>query len=202
MTRHDDASWEAAILPRLRTGEPAAQRELVSRYNATLVRQALFILEDRALAEEAVQDSWMAALARIHRFSGRSRLLTWLAGIVINRARSERRREIRSVPLSSLTRSDRWPGQAANDDTEGWELRVDEATPEQLLLEREARSRFDAAVWELPEGQRSVVLLRAFRGASPEETCQFLDISDAAQRVRLCRARATLRDALRELDSA
>jgi RNA polymerase sigma factor (sigma-70 family) len=157
MTRHDDASWEAAILPRLRTGEPAAQRELVRRYNATLMRQALLILEDRALAEEVVQVSWMAALARIRRFRGRSRLLTWIAGIVINRARSERRREIRSVRLSSLIRSDQWPGRAANEDTEGWEL---------------------------------------------PETCQVLDISDAAQRVRLCRARATLRDALRELGPA
>ena len=155
MTRHDDASWEAAILPRLRTGEPAAQKELVSRYNAVLVQQALLILEDRALAEEAVQDSWMAALARIRRFRGRSRLLTWIAAIVINRARSERRRESRSVPLSSLIRRDRWPGQAANDDTEEWELPVDEATPEHLLMEREARSRFDAAVRKLPEGQRS-----------------------------------------------
>ena len=199
MTRHD---WEAAILPRLRKGEPAAQRELVSRYNAILVRHAFLILEDRALAEEAVQDAWMSALPRIRRFRGRSRLLTWIAGIVINRARSERRREIRSVPLSSLIRSNRWPGQAANDDTEGWELRVDKATPEQLLLEREARSRFDAAVWELPEAQRSVVLLRDFCGASPEKTCHVLGISDAAQRVRLCRARATLRDALRELGSA
>jgi len=192
MTHKHDARWESTILRRVRAGDRGAQRELILRYSRILSRQALLVLKDPALAEEAVQETWVTAFGSIDRFRGRSRLLTWLTGIAINRAKSGRRKERRSVPISSL----RGPGTLH--DTEGPELAVDGFTPERLLLENEVRRHFDVAVGSLPEGQRAVVVLRDVHGSSSSETCQVLEISEEAQRVRLCRARATLRLALAE----
>ena len=81
-------------------------------------------------------------------------------------------------------------------DDEELELPARDASPERMLLEQEALRRFDEALRALPEGQRSVLLLRDFDGASPAEACRVLKISDLAQRVRLCRARASIREAL------
>jgi len=192
MTRKHDARWESTILRRIRAGDRAAQRELILRYGRPLSRQALLVLKNPALAEDVVQETWVTAFASIDRFRGQSRLLTWLTGIAINRAKSERRRERRFAPVSRV----RGPPTPA--EGEDLELVVHELTPERILMEREVRRHFDAAVGSLPEGQRSVVVLRDVEESSSSETCRVLDISDAAQRVRLCRARARLRLALAE----
>ena len=89
--RPSTAAPELPLIERLRAGDRAAQTELVRRYHGRLLRQAFEILHDRALAEDAVQDTWLVALTRLDRFEGRASLLTWLTGIVINRARDCRR---------------------------------------------------------------------------------------------------------------
>jgi DNA-directed RNA polymerase specialized sigma24 family protein len=76
------------------------------------------------------------------------------------------------------------------------EMPVEALTPEWLLLAREAVNTFDSALRALPAGQRSVVVLRDLKGASSAETCRALQNNDLTQRVRLSRARATLRLAL------
>ena len=86
--RPSTAAPELPLIERLRAGDRAAQTELVRRYHGRLLRQAFEILHDRALAEDAVQDTCLVALTRLDRFEGRASLLTWLTGIVINRARS------------------------------------------------------------------------------------------------------------------
>ena len=192
MTRKHDARWESMILRRVRAGDRGAQRELIIRYGRPLSRQALLVLKDPALAEEVVQETWVTAFASIARFRGQSRLLTWLTGIAINRAKSQRRRERRFGPVSRV-RDPGTPAEAGDP-----ELVVDELTPELILMESEVRRHFEAAVRTLPDGQRSVVVLRDVEGSSASETCRVLDISEAAQRVRLCRARARLRLALAE----
>jgi DNA-directed RNA polymerase specialized sigma24 family protein len=65
-------------------------------------------------------------------------------------------------------------------------------TAERVVLEREQTRALDAAVRELPETQRSVVLLQ-LRGYDPAETREALQITDLARRVRLSRARSRLR---------
>ena len=72
---------------------------------------------------------------------------------------------------------------------------VTELTAERMVLEREQARALDAAVQELPETQRSVVLLQ-LRGYDPAETREALQITDLARRVRLSRARSRLREEL------
>ena len=187
---------ELELIQRLRKGDQRARTAVVRRYHSDLLRQALLVLRDEALAQDVVQDAWLGAFKSINRFDGRSSLRTWLIRIVVNKARSRRSREFRSVPFSALVPSTFRPGAEPEDHPMDPEMPVEALTPEWLLLEREAVKTFDSALRALPASQRSVVVLRDLKGASSAETCQALQINDLTQRVRLSRARAALRLAL------
>src|SRR5215216_926051 len=89
------------LLGRLRTGDRAAFAELVDAWSPMLLRVALLHVSTRASAEEVVQDTWLAVIAQLDRFEGRSSLRTWVFRILENRARSRGVREARTVPWSS-----------------------------------------------------------------------------------------------------
>ncbi|HUM12300.1 MAG TPA: sigma-70 family RNA polymerase sigma factor [Myxococcaceae bacterium] len=189
---------EVELIQRLRSGDQHARTTVVRRYNSALTHHAFVILRDEGLAQDAVQDGWLAAFRSIDRFDRRSSLFTWLVRIVINTAKNRRRRESRSIPFSGLIPPSFGFGADSTDRPDPPEMAVEELTPEWLLLEREAVRTLDGALRALPDGQRSVVVLRDLQGASSAEACRTLRINDLTQRVRLSRARATLRLALRE----
>jgi hypothetical protein len=89
------------LIDRLRAGDPTARTAVVRRYHSILVHQASRILRDRGLAEDVVQDAWLAAFACIDGFNPRSSLFPWPGRIVIDRAKALRRREVRSLPFSA-----------------------------------------------------------------------------------------------------
>ena len=178
---------EQALVKGLRARERPAQAELFRRLHGYLLRHATKAVRNGALAEEIVQDSWIRAMASIDRFHGRSTFRTWITSILLNEARSHRRRENRSLPLSALGPQDLKPEQA-----EG----CTQETPESILLAKESAGHVTRALGTLSRTQRSVVVLRDFQGASSAEACEVLQITDLAQRVHLCRARKTLRRAL------
>ena len=186
---------ELQLIQRLRARDRSAQTELVRRYQGRLRQHAFKLLKDWALAEDVVQDTWLVVLASVDRFEGRSTLLSWLTGIVINRARDYRRKQSRILKLSSTGEHPESSGVPSG--TEAYRMTgrlesVTELTAERVVLEREQTRVLDAAVRELPETQRSVVLLQ-LRGYDPAETREALQITDLARRVRLSRARSRLR---------
>lgn len=196
--RPSPAAPEFQLIERLRAHDRAAQTELVRRYQGRLRQQAFKILKDWALAEDIVQDTWLIVLASVDRFQGRSTLLSWLTGIVINRARDYRRKQARILKLSSMggnPESTEAPSGTGACRSTGPLEPVTELTAESVVLEREQTRVLDAAVRELPETQRSVVLLQ-LRGYDPAETREALQITDLARRVRLSRARSRLREDL------
>ena len=76
------------LLTRLREGDEDAFVALVTRYQEPMLRLACSMVQSRAVAEEAVQDTWMGVVRGIDRFEERSSLKTWLFRILANRARS------------------------------------------------------------------------------------------------------------------
>jgi RNA polymerase sigma-70 factor (ECF subfamily) len=186
---------ELQLLQRLRAGDRAAHAEVVRRYQGRLRHQAFKILKDWALAEDMVQDTWVIVLANVSRFEGRSSLLSWLTGIVINRARDYRRHQARVLKRSSMGENSEFPevpSETGAHRSTGHLEPVTELTAERVVLERERARVLDAAVRKLPETQRTVVLLQ-LRGYDPAETREALQITDLARRVRLTRARSRLR---------
>jgi RNA polymerase sigma-70 factor, ECF subfamily len=188
------------FLARLSQGDSTAYRTLVRRFHASLVRLAASIIGSHAQAEEVVQDSWLAVLAGINRFEGRSSLVTWIFSIVVNRARTRVTREGRLVGLAALME-----GTSANErgvplsdfapDGHWAELpRLwDELDPERVFGGRQLWNHVQTVIDGLPAGQRAVILLRDMEERDADETCALLNISAENQRVLLHRARSRIR---------
>src|SRR5437763_14368688 len=79
---------------------------MVDAYSPGLLRMARMYARDRAVAEEIVQETWLAVLRGIDRFEGRSSLKTWIFRILLNTAKTRAQREARSIPFSAAARAD------------------------------------------------------------------------------------------------
>jgi len=95
-------SAEADLIDRLRDGDEAAFVCLVNAYSASLKRLALAFVVSDAVAEEVVQETWLAVLTGIARFEGRSSVKTWIFKILANRAKTRAIREKRTINFSEL----------------------------------------------------------------------------------------------------
>ncbi len=180
---------DGELLLRLRSGDERAFVSLVQRYQEQMLRLATSFVPSQAVAEEVVQDTWLALLRGLDGFEGRSSLKTWLFGILVNQARTTGTREHRSVPVPDPEPA---VDPARFDASGGWA-----DPPERWLEAAEGRleagklaDRLRALMDELPARQREVVLLRDVEELSSEEVCSVLAISDGNQRVLLHRGRA------------
>jgi RNA polymerase sigma-70 factor, ECF subfamily len=184
---------DAELVDRLRAGDEVAFATLVRRYQPRLLRVAQSLVSSAAVAEEAVQDTWLGVVRGIDRFEGQSTLKTWLFRILVNRARSAGARERRTERLGD----DGEPAVAAErfDATGAWaappEAWAEEA--EDRLVAAELAGRVRACLELLPPGQREVVLLRDVEGLPGADVCAVLGINDGHQRVLLHRGRARVR---------
>ncbi|OJU85778.1 MAG: hypothetical protein BGO11_07820 [Solirubrobacterales bacterium 70-9] len=189
------AAAEAELVTRLRAGEEAAFVELAGRHQASMLRLASTFVPNAAVAEEVVQDTWVAVLRGIDRFDGRAAFKTWLLAILVNRAKSTGISEARSLPIGDAgpavdgSRFD--AGGAWSSPPRHW---IEES--EDRLLASGLRGRLESALRRLPSRQRAIVILRDVDGMSSEEVCRVLEISAGNQRVLLHRARSHLRAAV------
>jgi RNA polymerase sigma-70 factor (ECF subfamily) len=184
---------DAALVARLRDGDEGAFAELVRRYHAPLLRLAEATLGSRAVAEEAVQETWLAVLRGVDRFEGRSSFKTWLFRILLNRSRSagsrEQRAGARHDDLDVVERFDASGAWATP--PEPWADRVDDR-----LVAEELAGRVHRLLDELPAGARQVVLLRDVEGLPAADVAQLMGVTAGNQRVLLHRGRARLRQLL------
>jgi RNA polymerase sigma-70 factor (ECF subfamily) len=193
---------DVELIRRIRAGDRSAFTGLVRRHGGALLRLARFFVHNEALAEEIVQDTWVAVLDGLDGFEGRAAFKTWLYRILANRARTRATREGRTVPFSALAAVDDDAsaldperldeGGAWRDPPVGW---TDE-TPERLALAAETRAVMEAAIAALPPGQRAVLVLRDEDGLETKEICNLLGLTVTNQRVLLHRARTRVRQAI------
>ena len=76
--------------------------EIVDAWGPAMLRLARQFTPSRAVAEEVVQETWLAVLDGLDRFEGRSSLRTWVMRILVNRAKTRGARERRTVPFAAL----------------------------------------------------------------------------------------------------
>lgn len=187
-------SDEGDLVVRLREGDEAAFASLVAMYQARLLRLAGTIVGSRSVAEEVVQDTWLAVVRGVERFEGRSSLKTWLFHILLNRARTTAGREHRSTPLPKGDLDDRFDANGAwATPPVPWSDQVDDRLVATRLVDRVRE-----ILPTLPEAQRQVVVLRDVEGLSGAEVSELLGLSDGNQRVLLHRARSRIRDQIDE----
>jgi len=186
---------DAELLRRLRAGDEQAFVALVERYNGSMLRLAGSFVPSRAVAEEVVQDTWLAVLRGLPAFQGRASLRTWMFTILVNRARTTGTREQRTIPVADagpvVDASRFGPDGAWSAPPEHW---IEEA--EDRIEAEKLGGLLKAAIDGLPGRQREVVLLRDVEGMSSAEVCDVLSISEANQRVLLHRGRGKLRQVL------
>jgi RNA polymerase sigma factor (sigma-70 family) len=140
---------------------------LYRRHTPYLFRLALRLLGGRrGEAEDAVQETWLRAAARLREFRGESTLRTWLAGFAINCCREL----LRGEPGASAPEPAHAPSPAGGD----------------LDLER--------AIAQLPHGCREVLVLHDLEGYTHGEIAARLAISAGTSKSQLSRARRALRE--------
>jgi RNA polymerase sigma-70 factor (ECF subfamily) len=203
-----EAAADIQLIEALLAGEQAAFLDLVNRYQAAMLRIARIYVNDTHIAEEVVQDTWLAMLQGLDRFEGRSSIKTWLFTILTNKAKTRGQRESRSLPFSDLVDAElqadlpavepqrffpeghEWEGHWASRPL-SWERANENYTLTQELL-----ATIQSGMETLPENQRVVMTLRDVDGLTSSEVCNILQISETNQRVLLHRARSRIRQML------
>ena len=196
-------SDDAELVRRLIAREERAFNEAVRAFHGKMLRLARTLVGE-AIADEVVQEAWVAVLKALPGFEGRSRLSTWILGIVGNMARTRLRKEARNVRLEPNLESELAPwGEDRFDATGHWRpvpLPWHDETPEALLATEQLRNHLYAAIAALPRLQRAVLTLRDMDGLEMDEICNILQISSTNGRVLLHRARNRLRAAIEEFE--
>jgi RNA polymerase sigma-70 factor (ECF subfamily) len=186
------ASSDNPLLDRIKANDPAAAEEMVRTHLPPLLATARRMLRHEDDARDAVQEGFLAAFRGIGEFDGRSSLATWLHRIVVNaclmKLRTRKRKPERSIEelLPRFTDDEHHsPPPSA------WRSPSLDA-----LVRKELSRRVLAAIDELPDNYRTVLLLRDIEGLDTAETARILDATPAVVKTRLHRARQALRELL------
>ncbi len=188
------AAGESELLLRLRAGDGPAFERMVREIGPRLYATALRILHKDDDARDAVQDAFVSALRALPGFAGDSSLSTWLHRITINaclmKLRTRRRRPERSI--EELLPRYQEDGHRVLDPQE----RPGSEAPGDGLDRSELSVIVRAAIEELPENYRIVLVLRDIEGLDTLEAATVLGMSENALKTRLHRARQALRELL------
>ena len=123
-------------LDQLRAGDEAAYEKLVSVFSPWMQHVARRHVHSAGLAEDIVQETWLAVLRELDTFQGRSSLKTWIFQILVNQAKAAGRRERRVIAVDPLHHRIDRPGAAA-----GWPCPATAAPvawPDDLVVADEA----------------------------------------------------------------
>ena len=170
------------LVARVRAGELHLFELLMRRHNQRLFRTARAVVHDDAEAEDVLQEAWVKAYAALDAFAGRSSLSTWLVKITLHEAFARQRRRRRFVALESEHEMNSETTAASPNDS-----------PEVEAGTSELRRTLAQCIDLLPETLRPVFVLREVEELSTLEAAEALGISEENVKVRLHRARASLR---------
>jgi RNA polymerase sigma-70 factor (ECF subfamily) len=184
---------DAGLMLRVRRGDRQAFRELVERHQRAVIQTIARGIGDEWEAEDLAQRVFLQVWRSASRYEPTAKFTTWLFTIVHNTILNERRRRARRAAesLDALSRPDEQGEFGAQfSDAES-------PDPARAAAERELQARISAAIRELPDNQRTAVVLCRFEGLSYEEIAEVLHCSVPAVKSLLHRARETLKERLR-----
>jgi len=174
----------------------------VDQYGDFLYRFALSRVKDPSIAEDLVQETFLAALGARKNFQGRSSARTWLIAILKHKIVDHIRKRIREQTsdkvesMSDAAVND--PIDASFNDAGDWQIRPSKWTinPMKLYEQKEFMDVLYRCLGELPERQAEAFMMREIDGFSTDEICKVLNISATNSWVMLYRARMWLRRCL------
>lgn len=182
------------LIEQARGGDERAFTALMKQYQSIVLNFAHKVCRDTTKAEETFQDTFINVYQKLDQFDGRSKFSTWLYSIVTNNCLMKRRRRKIDEKMQAY---DEFPGDGHESESA---LQVADSAPGpiQTLINRELQDHLDRAILRLPMEYRVVFILKDLQGNSNEETAEILGISVEAAKSRLRRARAFLREQLKE----
>ncbi len=171
----------------------------VDEYGDYLYRYALSRLFDPHLAEEIVQETFLAALKSLEGFRGQASIKTWLVGIMKHKIVDHFRKTSREKPYEEVENLyDREPD--IFDDRGGWKIGPAkwQGDPQIIREDREFWETFRKCLLKLPKKQVDLFVLREMEGKKTDEICMILDITPTNLWVMLYRARVSLRKCIED----
>lgn len=173
------ASGGLDLIDRARTGDLEAFDDLCRQHGDRLLRQAVALSADATMAEDLVQETFIAAWRGLPHFGGRCHFFTWLCSILVNRHRNSRRKKW-PLPFSFLFGGER-------EQAEIFLSNVPDLSPTPgTQAEREDNAtRVLRSLEKLPAKQREVVYLRFYAGDSLQGIAAALDCSVGTVKSRL-----------------
>jgi RNA polymerase sigma-70 factor, ECF subfamily len=175
------------LLTQARGGDAEAFGEVCRVHETRLLRQALALCGNAALAEDLAQDTLVEAWRCLRRYNGRCQFFTWLCAILLNRYRNTVR-EKRPLPFSALPRQDQ------NQLESGLSQLADrELLPDEAAERREQAALVHQCIQALPAKHQQVIHLRFYVDDSLEGIAAALDCSVGTVKSRLFHALDKLR---------
>jgi RNA polymerase sigma-70 factor (ECF subfamily) len=182
-----EAPDNRSLLDQARAGDAGAFGEVCRVYETRLLRHAMGLCGNAALAEELAQDTLVEAWRSLRRYHGGCQFFTWLCAILLNRYRNTLRQK-RPVPLSALT-----GGEQAEIENRLAGLTDHGSSPDQTAQLREQADRVRACLAALPPKHQQVIYLRFYVDDSLEEIAGALGCSVGTVKSRLFNALEKLR---------
>ena len=174
---------ESDLVSAVRTGSAGAFAQLHAMYSRCLYKKILAITKNPYDAEDALQETFLRAYSAIHAFEGRSNIYSWLTRIAINSAllilrRQRARAEILFDPQPN-----------SGSDVHCFEIRDSAPNPEQVYDLHQRRFKLFRAIKDLNAQLRTPLEMQMTNGSRIKEIGRALNISEAAVKTRLHRAR-------------
>jgi RNA polymerase sigma-70 factor, ECF subfamily len=184
--RQQDVLSHEQLVAAAKAGSAAAFEKLLSLYSRRIYKTILAVTKNREDAEDALQDTFFRAYRALHTFEERSAFYSWLTRIAINSALMIRRKR-RACPEVLISASCE-----AGNEVPSFEIRDLAPNPEQICDQRQQRIRLLMAIRKLKPTLRAVLEIQMMQSYSVREIAHALDISEAAVKSRLYRARNQL----------
>jgi RNA polymerase sigma-70 factor (ECF subfamily) len=168
---------DVALVAELKAGSEEAFAVLIAQYHQPLYSLIARSLNDPADAADITQEVFIKVFRSIRGFHGDASLRTWLYRIALHEASNQRR----------------WWSRHKKQ-----EITID--SPFDHAVQAEVRERVEAALRQIPETFRTVVILREIEGFAYEEISEILNVNLGTVKSRLTRGRSALRAILNNVD--
>ncbi len=193
LTRHPVKS-DVQLARDLLQGSESAFTEFVNAFHARLSQYSFLMCGQREDAEDVAQETLMKVFASIDQLRDPSRLKSWVFRIAKNQCLMKRRKGV-SAPAMEFSLDELRPGREMGESVR-LEIADWDSLPDDYVLDTELREALMAAIRQLPENYRSVVLLRDVEELTTGETAESLEITPLTVRLRLHRGRLALRNSM------
>lgn len=183
---------DAALMLRVKQGDSSAFEELVEKYKQPVMNLVYRTLPDATEAEDLAQHVFLQVYKSAHRYEVSAKFTTWLFTIARNLCLNEIRRRSRH-PADSLD-------ETYADNDEQPIRQVEDAktfSPPDTMLQGELESKIEEALAELPEKQRTAILMCRGDELSYEDMAKILECSVSATKSLIHRGRETLKQKLK-----